>query len=69
MGYLRAGQEDSEASQEMFSSLIVVSALYLLLLLPVLPRYKYIEKGIVTTEEESEEDQEQHRVGQLLQHL
>ena len=69
VGYLRFGQEESETIQELLSSLIVVSALYLLLLLPVLPRYKYIEKGIVTTEEESEEDREQHRVRQLLQHL
>ena len=64
LGYLRFGLEESEASQELLSSLIVVSALYLLLLLPVLPRYKYLEQGIVTEEEE-----EQHKVRQLLQDL
>ena len=43
----------------------VLSALYLLLLLPVLPMYTYLEVGIVRTEEE----EEQHKVRQLLQDL
>ena len=41
VGYLRFGLEESEASQELLSSLIVLSVLYLLLLLPILPMYKY----------------------------
>ena len=49
VGYLRYGQEEIEASQELLSSLIVLSALNLLLLLPVLPMYKYLEEGIVRT--------------------
>ena len=69
VGYLRFGQEENEASQELLSSLIVVSALYLLLLMPILPRYKYLEEGIVNTEEESQEEEEQHKVRQLLQDL
>ena len=65
VGYLRYGLEESEASQELLSSLIVLSFLYLMLLLPVLPVYKYLEEGIVGTEEE----EEQHKVRQLFQDL
>ena len=66
LGYLRFGLEESEASQELLSSLIVVSALYLLLLLlPVLPMYKYLDEGIITTQEE----EDQHKDRQLFQNL
>jgi hypothetical protein len=65
LGYLRFGLEESEASQELLSSLIVLSVLYLLLLLPVLPMYNYLEEGIARTEEE----EEQCKVRQLFQDL
>ena len=43
--------------------MIVVSALYFLLLLRVLSMYKYLEEGIVRTEEE----EDQHKMRQLVQ--